>query len=163
MLVIDGYNFLYAVFGLEHNLPIKDFEAARTKLQEYLSRYRHITHRQVTLVYDARGGAQRPNEQYAGIQIIYAPPKSNADDYILKTVQNSAQPAEITVVTTDRELTERVRAAGGSVVSCGAFYRNMTDAFERGANPPDDKAHEKPARPGPEEVDHFLREFGEDS
>ncbi|NQT19847.1 MAG: NYN domain-containing protein [Planctomycetes bacterium] len=163
MLVIDGYNFLYAVFGLERSLPIKDYEAARNRLHEYLSRYQNITHRQVIVVYDARGAAQRPNETFAGIHIICAPPRSNADDYIVKCVQNSPRPARLTVVTTDRELGERVKTAGGRVVRCGAFYKEMIDAFERGANPPDDRAHEKPTRPDPEEIDYFLREFGEDS
>ena len=162
MLIIDGYNFLYAMLGMEHSLPIKDFEAARTKLQEHLSRYQNITHEPIKVVYDAKGGAQVPNERYAGIDVVYAPPNSDADDHIVRCVEGASRPGEIIVVSSDRELAERVKEAGGRVMGSGVFYQRMKDAFERGADPPDDRAHEKPTRPDPEEMDYFLREFGED-
>ena len=161
MIIVDGYNFLYAAFGIEHRLPIKDMEAARIRLQGYLARYQNITHERVMVIYDARGGAQLPNEDYAGLEVVYAPPRSDADDHIVRRVKADPRPAEITVVTTDRELAERVEAAGGRVVRSGVFYERMRGAFERGLHSPEDKSYEKPARPDPEEVDYFLREFGD--
>jgi len=162
MLIVDGYNFLYAMLGMEHSLPITDIGAARVRLQEYLSRYKNITREHIRVVYDARGGSQVPNERYAGVEVVYAPPNSSADDHIVRCLETGPGAAEITVVSSDRELGERVKNAGGRVVTSAVFYRRMKDAFERGANPPDDKSDEKPARPDTEEIDYFLREFGED-
>jgi len=163
LIIVDGYNFLYAMLGIEHSLPISDLEADRQKLQEHLVRYRNITGERIRVVYDARGTGQQPAEDHSGVQVVYAPPRSNADDHIVRTVKNSRRPADITVVTSDRHLAERVTEAGGRVKPCKTFYEQMHAAFERGAKPPDDKAHEKPTRPDPDEIDYFLREFGNDS
>ena len=162
MLIIDGYNFLNAMFGLEHSMPIRDMQAARIEMQDRLVRYRNISGAKIRVVYDARG-VRLPNEDYSGVEIVCAPASSNADDHIVRTVQGSPRPAGITVVTSDRDLGDRVKKAGGRVMLCKAFYRQMLAVFEQGAAPVDDKAHEKPTRPDPDEVDYFLRRFGDDT
>jgi hypothetical protein len=78
-------------------------------------------------------------------------------------VRESNHPEDVTVVTTDQELTGRVTAERARVIRSGDFYHQMLDAFADGDDPPGDKACEKPDRPAPEEIDYFLREFGEDN
>ncbi|HUS58006.1 MAG TPA: NYN domain-containing protein [Planctomycetota bacterium] len=162
MIVIDGYNFLHALRGLEHRQPIRDLEAARVELHERLSRFQNITEEQVRVIYDARSGKHTPDQEQAHVQIVYAPPNISADDYIVRMVKVSKQPGRITVITSDRELGDKVKALQGRVMKCASFHRTMAEAVEKGANMPDDKTHEKPARPNPDEVDYWMNEFTKD-
>jgi len=159
MILIDGYNYLHAMRGLEHREPIRDLEAARSELHELLSRYQNITEDQLRIVYDARCGRRTPNEEQGHVQIVYAPANATADDYIVRLVKGCKQPGRIIVVTSDRELAERVKALQAHVMKSSSFHHRMNEAFEKGANMTDDKMHEKPGRPSPEEIDYWLDEF----
>ena len=159
MILIDGYNYLHAMRGLEHRQPIRDLEAARVELHELLSRYQNITEDQIRIVYDSRSGRRTPNEEQAHVQIVYAPATATADDYIVRLVKSSKQPGRITVVTSDKELAERVKVLQAHVMKSSSFHRRLAEAFEKGANMTDDKMHEKPGRPSPDEIDYWMDEF----
>jgi len=160
MIIVDAYNFLYAMYGLEGDMPIGDMAKARERLAENLVRYHNITGEEFIAVYDARGRVRLPNEHYPGLHVVYAPPHSNADDYIVRSIRNAPNPARVIVVTTDQELTVRVQELGGRTMRSGEFCAEMKRAFEHGAKPPDEKTREKPERPTPEEIEYFLRQFG---
>jgi len=162
MIIVDGYNFIYAMRGIEHRMPIDDLEAARRELHEALVRFQNIADEAVRVVYDARGGEPQ-HEAMGSLEIVFAPPNTSADDYIARCVRHSPHPARITVVTSDKELGDRVKAAEGKVMRSAAFYKRLTETFEKGKNPPDDKSAEKPSRPSRDEIDFFLEEFGKDS
>ena len=163
MIIVDGYNFLYALHGLEHTMPIKDMDAARTGLHELLTRFHNITREHVRVVYDARTGAPLPSQEMAGVTVVYAPANVSADDYIVRFVKKAAKPARITVVTSDKALAELLKTAGARVMKASSFHKRMLEAFEKGADQPDDKAYEKPGRPSPDEIELFMRAFTEDT
>jgi predicted RNA-binding protein with PIN domain len=62
------------------------------------------------------------------IDIAYAPKATanSADDEIVRLVLGDDRPAEITVVTSDATLADRVRQAGASVAAASSF-RNLID------------------------------------
>jgi hypothetical protein len=74
----------------------------------------------VTVVFDGR-----PFEldDPGGVDVRFASRRGRnaADDDIARLVAEDADPAGLTVVTSDGELAERVRAAGAQVIGAGAF------------------------------------------
>ena len=164
MIVIDGYNLLYALHGIEHDMPIKDLQNARTELHEMLSRFFNITSEHLLVVYDARSGNSQPSEERAGLRVVYAPANASADDYIVRFVQKSKRPTHITVVTSDKGLAERLKEFGAKVMKSSSFHKRVLEAFEKGPEQTDDgKAFEKPGRPSLDEIDLFLDAFSDDT
>jgi uncharacterized protein YaiI (UPF0178 family) len=79
----------------------------------------------VTIVFDGRprdvGAPQH-------VAIAFAPGgRDAADDEIARRVAADPDPASLTVVTSDRELADRVRAAGAAVVSSKGFRARLGD------------------------------------
>ena len=163
MILIDGYNFLYAMRGIEHDMPIKDLQGARTELHEMLSRFHNITSEHLRVIYDARSGSPQPNEETAGITVVYAPANVSADDYIVRFVKKSQRPTRISVVTSDKGLAERLKEFGAKVMRSSAFHKRVLEAFDKGPDRTDDKAYEKPGRPSVDEIDLFLDAFSDNT
>ena len=51
--------------------------------------------------------------------------RNAADDDIAELVAGAEEPGELRVVTSDKELSERVRASGGQVTGVGEFRRRL--------------------------------------
>jgi predicted RNA-binding protein with PIN domain len=61
------------------------------------------------------------------LEVAIAPRRERnaADDEIVRRVEGDADPASLTVVTSDAELAARVRALGASVAGAGEFRRRL--------------------------------------
>jgi predicted RNA-binding protein with PIN domain len=116
--LVDGSN----VVGSRPDGWWRDRPAAVTRLARHLTRYAEATGDHVTLVFDgpplALTGCQ-------GIEVRNAP---SADDELVELVRVDADPASLTVVTSDRALGDRVRRAGADVLSVRPFRRLIDDA-----------------------------------
>jgi predicted RNA-binding protein with PIN domain len=68
-------------------------------------------------------------EQPGGVEVSFAPTRGRnaADDEIARRVEADADPRTLTVVTSDRELAERVREHGADVLGAGPFRRRLDD------------------------------------
>jgi predicted RNA-binding protein with PIN domain len=108
----------------------RDPDRAVHDLIERLQDFADATGDSVTVVFD-REPADAPDRagQPAGgepsLQVVYAPLGGNADDEIVRLVEGDPHPATLRVVTSDRELTERVRAHGAEVAGAGTFGRRL--------------------------------------
>ncbi len=90
----------------------------------------------VTVVFDGRTepGVVAAGES-AGVAVVFAPGGPNAaDDVIASMAESADHPASITVVTSDRALAERVRAAGVAVTGSAGFRSRLEKGG--GAEPP---------------------------
>jgi uncharacterized protein YaiI (UPF0178 family) len=79
----------------------------------------------VSVVFDGR-----PVELEAvAAQVLFASSRGRnaADRDIAELVEGDPEPASISVVTSDAELAERVRAAGARVIGSGGFQRTLDD------------------------------------
>jgi predicted RNA-binding protein with PIN domain len=95
--LIDGMN----VIGSRPDGWWRDRPAAKRRLLEELEKLDG----EVTVVFDEKG--------------------LDADDEIVRRVAADADPAGITVVTSDVELQQRVRERGANVEGAGAFRRRL--------------------------------------
>jgi predicted RNA-binding protein with PIN domain len=84
---------------------------------------------EVSVVFDGRPPAPPP--QAPGVSVEFAPGgRNSADDRIAETVVSDEDPSSLLVVTSDRELSERVRAVGAEVVGARSFRRRLDELGE---------------------------------
>jgi predicted RNA-binding protein with PIN domain len=118
--VVDGMN----VIGSRPTGWWRDRPAAMRALSEELGELATATGDELTVIFDGR-----PFElaEPPGVTVRFATRRGQnaADDDIASLVERDAEPGELTVVTSDRRLAERVRAAGAQVVGAGEFRRRL--------------------------------------
>jgi predicted RNA-binding protein with PIN domain len=78
----------------------------------------------VTVVFDGRPFELEDTET---VEVRFAKRRGRnaADDDIAELVARAEDPGELRVVTSDKELSERVRASGGQVTGVGEFRRRL--------------------------------------
>ena len=117
--LIDGMN----VVGSRPDGWWRDRRGAMRALVERLEEFAADSGDEVAVVFDGR-----PFELDAGgrVEVGFAPGGRNAaDDAIADWVAAEPEPGSLTVVTSDRELVDRVTAAGAAVASSGSFRRRL--------------------------------------
>ena len=117
--LVDGMN----VVGSRPDGWWRDRRGGMRRLIEALERFAEETGDDVAVVFDGR-----PFELEEGgrVEVGFAPGGRNAaDDAIAAWVADEPDPSSLTVVTSDSELVDRVRAAGAEVLSAGSFRRRL--------------------------------------
>jgi predicted RNA-binding protein with PIN domain len=120
--LVDGMN----VVGSRPDGWWRDRRGAMRRLVGELEAFAVATGDDVAVVFDGR-----PFELEGGglVEVGFAPGGRNAADHaIADRVRDEPEPAGLTVVTSDRELEEAVRAAGAAVLGSGAFRRRLDEA-----------------------------------
>lgn len=119
--IVDGMN----VVGSNPDGWWRDRPGAMERLARRLADFQSQSGDPVSVVFDGR-----PFELDAGpVDVGFAPTRGRnaADDEIARRVEADADPASLTVVTSDRELADRVRRHGAEVVTAGAFLRRLDE------------------------------------
>jgi predicted RNA-binding protein with PIN domain len=113
-LVVDGMN----VIGSRPDGWWRDRDGAVRKLLTRLQELASTSGDDATLVLDGRPLTDVPEGDHGGVHVRYATRggRNAADDRIVELVGADADPASITVVTSDRELAQRLRDLGAGVV-----------------------------------------------
>jgi predicted RNA-binding protein with PIN domain len=117
--VVDGMN----VVGSIPDGWWRDRQGAMRRLAEDLAAFAERSGEQVTVVFD---GKPFPVDA-TPVRVTFAPQggRNAADDVIERVVGADASPGSIAVVTSDRDLAERVRAHGAEVVPARAFINSI--------------------------------------
>jgi drug/metabolite transporter (DMT)-like permease/predicted RNA-binding protein with PIN domain len=124
--LVDGLN----VIGSRPDGWWRDRHGAMRRLTTQLGKLASLTGEEVSVVFDGREPQDPPHAP--AVAVSFAPGgRGSADDRIAETVAADADPSSLRVVTSDRELTDRVRAAGAEVVRARSF-RNRLDELDEG-------------------------------
>jgi len=162
VLILDGHNVLFAMLP-GGKAPSPDaLEAAQAQLVGSLIRHHSATGEPATVVFDSsrfRGGAHGDRRE-SGLRILFTHPPNTADDEIRRLVEASTAPRRLRVVTSDREVMRACTARGAAVVPSPVFLREMRLEAQRAA-PDEAERDAKTGRPSAEEMDEFLKAFGE--
>jgi predicted RNA-binding protein with PIN domain len=102
----------------------RDVDAAVVRLARCLAAWRAAEDVDATVVFDGRRPPVLDEVDLVGLGVAFAGKGRSADDEIVRRVGIDPDPGSLRVVTSDRLLAERVRAAGaGEVVGSGGFRR----------------------------------------
>jgi predicted RNA-binding protein with PIN domain len=123
--LVDGMNLI----GSRPTGWWRDREGAVRALIERLRAYVDRTGDEVAVVFDARPGDVEPGSD-GGLTVGFATRRgpNAADDEIVRLVDEDPDPGSLRVVTSDRELAERVTTLGAPVESAGAFLHRLEKA-----------------------------------
>ncbi|MCC6756204.1 MAG: NYN domain-containing protein [Solirubrobacterales bacterium] len=126
-LVVDGMN----VIGSRPDGWWRDRDAAARRLHGRLEAWARRHGLDVLLVLDGAGTAGWHLEGL--VEVVFARDAGfrTADDAIVALVERELEPAAVEVVTSDRELTRRVRTLGATVSGPRALLEAL-DGAERG-------------------------------
>ncbi|MEZ0364562.1 NYN domain-containing protein [Mycobacterium sp. pUA109] len=118
--IVDAMN----VIGSRPDGWWKDRRGAMARLVDQLERWAATDGQRVTVVFEQPAS---PPIRSAVIEIGQAPRAgaNSADDEIVRLVQAADRPQEITVVTSDATLADRVRSAGAAVHPAASFRRRI--------------------------------------
>ncbi|HYH49117.1 MAG TPA: NYN domain-containing protein [Acidimicrobiia bacterium] len=123
--LVDGMN----VIGSRPDGWWRDLDAAVVRLARCLAGWQAAEGGDVTVVFDGRPPPGFETLELAAVSVEFAGRGREADDEIVRRLGTDPDPASVTVVTSDRLLAERARAAGaGHVVGAGGF-RRMLDRY----------------------------------
>ncbi|MBS1253372.1 MAG: hypothetical protein MAG451_02421 [Anaerolineales bacterium] len=149
--LIDGHN----VIARLSNISLAD-PHDEAKLIRLLARWRwQHNNPPVTVVFDPGDFAVhgRRRTKRSGISVRYAPYISDADAVLVRLIEKSRQPAQLTVVSSDREVQSAARRQGAHTIPAGAFAGELT-----APSAPEEEPGEEPPL-SPEEVEAWLRLF----
>jgi predicted RNA-binding protein with PIN domain len=119
--LVDGMN----VIGSRPDGWWRDREGAMERLARRLAAFRRAQGEEVAVVFDGRRSGRVIG---AGglVEVGFASGGRNAADRaIAELVEADPDPGKLHVVTSDRELAERVRSAGAEVVGAGDFLGRL--------------------------------------
>jgi predicted RNA-binding protein with PIN domain len=154
--IIDGYNVIGAAgaFGLALSQTDKEERLLRL-LAAYRSR--RGSRRPMLVVFDGDYGrlASGPRRySHLGIGVEWALGES-ADAVIARRVRTAARPGAIEVVTSDEQVLRAIAASGAKGLRSRQFLEELALHFV------DEPAAEKPQTASPDDVEAWLKIFGD--
>jgi len=123
--VVDGMN----VIGSRPDGWWRDRHAASVRIVEQLERWAVRRGEQVTVVFE-RPPSPPICSEVVEVACAPRPLRDSADDEIVRRVLADPEPSAIGVVTSDKALADRVRAAGASVQPAGSFRARLDETAE---------------------------------
>jgi predicted RNA-binding protein with PIN domain len=117
--LVDGMN----VVGSTPDGWWKDRQGAMRRLAERLAAFARESGDEVTVVFD--GKPFQVDTDPVSVRFATRRGRNAADDEIVRIVRDDPDPAGITVVTSDRELVDRVSSHGARVESSRPFLNTI--------------------------------------
>lgn len=124
--IVDAMN----VIGSRPDGWWKDRDAAMRDFAQLLDDHASNTGRQITVVFDSDPGSL-PQTAHIEIVIARGRGRNAADDEIDRLVTEADDAADVRVVTSDRDLVEKVTRAGAGVMSSGMFRKELERSRRR--------------------------------
>ena len=130
-VIIDGYNFLFAIDDLRRAAE-SDVARARDLLTRLMCDYAAFRRCKVIIVFDAykRRGGEGSVEELGPVTVVYTKESQTADSYIERTTYEIADEHNVRVVTSDYQEQLVILGSGGLRVSAREFYAEILDTLK---------------------------------
>src|SRR5205814_17619 len=107
----------------------RDLDAAVVRLARCLAAWQAVEGHDVTAVFDGRPPPGLSVVDLGGLEVAFAGRGRPADDEIVRRVGIDPDGRSLRVVTSDRPLARRVRAAGAGEVEGAGRFRRLLDRY----------------------------------
>lgn len=156
MYLIDGNNVI-GRRGKGYEDWFHDKPGARRQFLKDLARLARVKKLRLTVVFDGAPDPSFPDgASYRGVKVFYARQGSDADTRIVEMAEAERNKKNLTIVTSDRKLSDRVRVCGVQVMRAGEFQQLLDEAAASALSSPNpDTASVKK-----EEMEDWMRYFG---
>jgi len=149
MYLLDGNNVMGQSIGWH-----RDKKGSRHRLLEELAGFIRAKKARLTVVFDGTPDNRfSDGSSYRGVKVFFSRPGSDADERIIEMVEAERNRKNLTVVTSDRKLADRVRVCGVRVMRAGEFRKILNEPSLTNT----DEAKENEEN---EKVGEWLRYFG---
>ncbi len=132
LIIIDGYNLVFTVPGLDANTKSVDIGTVRDNLISLLVRYQSIKGYELKVVFDGApydppkaGHSLTHKRIISGVEVVFSGASSDADTVIKNLASQRRDPGNICVVTSDREIKDFVKRCGNTVLDSKRFYKEV--------------------------------------
>jgi predicted RNA-binding protein with PIN domain len=163
-LLIDGYNLLNVTGIFAEAGPGTELHRNRLALLNFLATSINKRERaQTTIVFDAAGAPPGLPRMimHEGITVHFSPRHSDADEMIEDLLEKFAAPRSLLVVSSDHRVQRAARQRGADYIDSEEWYAELSAKRRRTKASPDDT--KTGGKPGPDELGHWIREFGGDT
>lgn len=163
LLLIDGYNLLYATDIIGQGSNAGTLQASRQALLDFLvdTLSDDLLERAI-IVFDAKDpppGLPRQVKQEE-LRIHYATGFPNADQLLKDYIEIHTAPRQLLVVSSDHEVQRAARRRRATSVDSDVWYRTIRSQ-QNDPHSPRGGSHDKPAgTPSAAEVQQWVEEFG---
>jgi predicted RNA-binding protein with PIN domain len=130
-IIIDGYNFLFAVEDLRRAAE-SDIARARDLLVRLMCDYAAFRRSRVIIAFDGykRRGSEGSIEEIGPVTVVYTKERQTADAYIERTTYQISDNHSVRVVTSDYQEQLVILGNGGLRVSAREFYGELTETVK---------------------------------
>ena len=153
-IIVDGYNLIRQSKSLRH-LDQQSLELGRDALLESLVQYKRLKSHKITVVFDGNMVSQPSNVKQSGMNIHYSVPPKNADVVIKILLKKKLNHRNITVISSDNEVTGFARTCQANTMRSEEFYRKYL-TFEEKFD-----ASKKERKMSKAELNEWLKIFGQ--
>jgi len=131
LIVIDGYNFIFAVCDLEKYIKDDSIENARERFISLLVKYKSTKKYRIVVVFDSSNniGIQPARQEISGLEIVYAHYSKDADTVIKEMIADCKHPRDTCVVTNDNDIKMYVKRKGSSLLSPEELYEEIINSL----------------------------------
>ncbi|MBI3099218.1 MAG: NYN domain-containing protein [Planctomycetes bacterium] len=165
MLLIDGYNLIFAHPRAPDVSRPGALEKARDRLLRLLSEHRAWKSIRITVVFDGRleppEDLPRARREY-GIDIAFSPKGITADTVIVDTVAKAEHPKSFRIVSSDRAIVTAVRKLGASTTPALEFWGEIETRRAKRQKEVEEEVDPRSHGLTQSETEAWLREFGYD-
>ena len=143
MILIDGYNLLYACEGLRPKSARKFARDEQREFLRILSDYARVSGEKLLVVFD--GTPPKEMHRLTHLSVKYSGAKSSADEVIKRLIRLSHAARDLTVVSSDREIRDDSRRLGARSEKALAFWEKvktvLAEQESRSEQLPPEKLH----------------------
>ncbi len=158
--IIDGYNLAHKHPEISTWLKKGDTDKTIRLMINWLLQLSAMRKSQIILVLDGKEGFFKEQNYSSAIKLIFSQKPQTADDIIRDYVRNAANPAELTIVSSDNEILFTAKDHGARTIKSEDFISKyvIKKSSKKIRSPKNSEKY------NPENVDmeYWLKQFGDD-
>jgi predicted RNA-binding protein with PIN domain len=166
MLLIDGYNLMYAAGIVGEGKGKGGLERSRAALCRFVAESLTEAERAVVVVvFDAAGAPPGLPDtlHYAGVKVRFAKGYADADELLEEMIANDNAPRRTTVVSSDHRVQRAARRRRAQAIDSDVWYEQTLRKRKARANRAADDGPKPTAAPSDAEVEFWLTRVIDDS